>query len=324
MSFYTYLLWTDCVSLADDGLYSLYDRIVSMGILLGLLAAIFWGTGDFCARYATQHIGTYRTLFFMQFIGFAGLSIYLLAMGQLQHLLTSTSWQPWLWALCAALLTIVSSLALYRAFEIGTLTLVSPITSSYAAVTALLAFLSGEVLTRVHSIALWLVLCGIVIASTPLTQAAHTGKVALVFPWHASSLRGIGWALVASLGYGITCWMLAFHVTPLLGGIVPVWLIRGTTPCVLAVCMPLTRQSLVWPSGNVWWFLIGVGVFDTLAYIAYTSGLLQGQVSIVTMLASLYSAVTVLLAWIFLREKLQKQQWLGLGIIFIGVALINI
>ena len=48
-----------------------------MGIILGLSAALFWGTADFLVRYSTRIIGTYRTLFYMQFIGFACLSIFL-------------------------------------------------------------------------------------------------------------------------------------------------------------------------------------------------------------------------------------------------------
>jgi drug/metabolite transporter (DMT)-like permease len=35
------------------------------------------------------------------------------------------------------------------------------------------------------------------------------------------------------------------------------------------------------------------------------------------------STVTVLLAWMFLRERLQWSQWLGVGIIFIGIVLVN-
>ncbi len=41
-------------------------------------------------------------------------------------------------------------------------------------------------------------------------------------------------------------------------------------------------------------------------------------------LISLYSAVTILLAWIFLREHLQWSQWLGVGIIFGGFVLVNL
>jgi drug/metabolite transporter (DMT)-like permease len=48
-----------------------------MGIILGLAAALFWGTADFLVRYSTRIIGPYRTLFYMQFIGLACLSIFM-------------------------------------------------------------------------------------------------------------------------------------------------------------------------------------------------------------------------------------------------------
>jgi len=41
-------------------------------------------------------------------------------------------------------------------------------------------------------------------------------------------------------------------------------------------------------------------------------------------LASLYGAVTVILAWIFLREKLERSQWLGIILIFAGIVLVSI
>ncbi len=44
-----------------------------MAVFLGLVTAFFWGTGDFLARYATLRIGTYRTLFCIQFLGIVGL-----------------------------------------------------------------------------------------------------------------------------------------------------------------------------------------------------------------------------------------------------------
>lgn len=57
-----------------------------------------------------------------------------------------------------------------------------------------------------------------------------------------------------------------------------------------------------------------------LANFAFTTE----QIAIVSVLASLFSAVTVLLAWIFLHDKLQWSQWLGIGIIFVGVVLVKL
>ena len=315
-----------------------------MGILFGLTTALLWGAGDFLARYLTHALGSYRTLFFIQFIGLVSLGIYLLGTGELQQVAAANSWQPWLWAGLASLLNIGSSFALYRAFEMGSLTLVSPIAASYAAVTIVLSFLSGEALTPLHDGGIGLVLLGIIIASTTFSPAtvsnpsgsskeieinassSRTRTVAhgLLSVLRKDAMQGVGWAIVAALGYGTTFWILGFHVTPTLGSIIPVWLIRTLTPCVLVVCAPFARQRLTLPRGSIWWFIVGVSIFDTVAYITYTLGLAQGQVSLITILSSLYSAVTVLLAWIFLRERLRRSQWFGIGIIFVGIALVNI
>ncbi len=315
-----------------------------MGILFGLTTALLWGAGDFLARYVTHALGSYRTLFFIQFIGLVSLGIYLLGTGELQQAVAANSGQPWLWAGLAALLNIGSSFALYRAFEMGSLTLVSPIAASYAAVTIVLSFLSGEALTPLHDGGIGLVLLGIIIASTTFSPArisdpsdsskgikinassSRTRTIVhhLLSVLKKDAMQGVGWAIVAALGYGTTFWILGFHVTPTLGSIIPVWLIRTLTPCVLVVCAPFARQRLTLPRGSVWWFIVGVSIFDTVAYITYTLGLAQGQVSLITILSSLYSAVTVLLAWIFLRERLRRSQWFGIGVIFVGIALVNI
>src|SRR5579885_3298075 len=137
-----------------------------MGVLLGLLAALGWGSADFLARYATRLIGTYRTLFYMQFIGLFSLSVYLLATGQLPRLLETAGWQPWAWCVLVALLNVAGSLALYRAFETGVLMIVSPIAASYAALTVTLSLLSGETLSRLRGIGIGLALIGAVFAAT--------------------------------------------------------------------------------------------------------------------------------------------------------------
>ncbi len=296
-----------------------------MGILLGLTAALCWGSADFFARYATRLVGTYRTLFFMQFFGFACLSVYVLLSGTWRHLFLDVGWQTWVWTLLAIFLNIISSLALYRAFEVGVLTIVSPIAASYAAITVLLAVLVGEVISQIHGVGIAASLVGVVLAATPIPWKLGTKALSIPRTPHTSRLaNGIGLAILASFGYGVAFWLFGFRVTPVLGGVVPVWLVRLITPCVLLIFAPITRQSISIPHGRVWWYLAGVGILDTAAFVAATVGYTTAQVSIVSVLASLFSAVTVLLAWIFLHDRLQWNQWFGVGIIFVGVALVNL
>jgi len=51
--------------------------------------------------------------------------------------------------------------------------------------------------------------------------------------------------------------------------------------------------------------------------------MLREQVSVVSVLASLYGAVTVGLAALFLKENVARLQWLGIAAIFGGIALIS-
>lgn len=295
-----------------------------MGVLLGLLAALGWGSADFLARYATRLIGTYRTLFYMQFIGLSSLSIYLLTTGQLPRLLETAGWRPWAWCVLVALLNVIGSLALYRAFEVGVLMIVSPIAASYAALTVALALLSGETLSRLRGLGIGLALIGAVFAATSF--APHQEVKADVGELRRKQrlTRGAGLAVFAAVAYGVMFWLLGTQVTPALGGVAPIWLIRLVTPCTLALLATPARQNLRLPSGRGWWLIVGVGVLDTSAYVANTIGFTTHQIAVVSVLASLFSTVTVMLAWLFLRERLHWSQWLGVAGIFAGVALVSV
>jgi drug/metabolite transporter (DMT)-like permease len=292
-----------------------------MGILLGLLAALFWGISDFLVRYSARLIGAYRTLLFMQFTGLVALGIYLIVTGNLARSIIINTWQVWAWAALVALLSTFSSLSLYRAFEIGLLLVVSPITGGYAVVTVVLSLLSGECISPMHMLGIVTVLVGAICVATVFGRAPEAGKERRRV---GGLSRGVGWAVLAALGFGTAFWVLGFKVVPVLGGIIPAWLTHLIGPCVLVACAPLARQSIRFPRGRVWWYLGVISVVDTSAFVCYSFGLTLDQVAVVSVLGSLYSAITVILAWIFIREHLQWSQWVGIGVVFAGIVLVNI
>lgn len=73
-----------------------------------------------------------------------------------------------------------------------------------------------------------------------------------------------------------------------------------------------------------WLFVIPTGLLDTMANASYNVGVSVALTSVVVVLSSLFSAVTVLLAWVFLRERLAAWQWVGVLAILVGVALVNL
>jgi drug/metabolite transporter (DMT)-like permease len=67
-----------------------------------------------------------------------------------------------------------------------------------------------------------------------------------------------------------------------------------------------------------------MGLLDTSAFVLSNRGMQMEQVAIVSVLGSLYGAVTVGLAAIFLREHVAKRQWVGIVTIFLGIFLISL
>jgi len=324
----------------------------SLGVILGLTGALCWGMADFAARFASRRVGAYRTLFFMQFFGFIALSIYLKFTGGFSHV--APGWQPWALTVVAGLLNVTASLSLYHSFEIGVMSIVGPVSSSYPALTVALSIASGERINALRGVGIAVTLTGVILAAMSFAPkpaspseasdppdaanpADPNGRSNAVHPRDAINSagavnpsttsrmsRGVGWAILAAIGFGVMFWFLGFHVVPLVGDAVSVWVMRLTALVSLAVVALPARQSIRLPHGGVWWMLAAVGFMDTAAFVANNAGLHIGPVSVVSVLASLYGAVTVLLAWIFLRERLEHSQWLGIVLIFVGIVCVSI
>ena len=75
-------------------------------------------------------------------------------------------------------------------------------------------------------------------------------------------------------------------------------------------------------SGVFWAFLTGIlgGVGNMAYFEAMVKG---GQASVVTPVTALFPMVTVLLALVFLKERLRRVQWIGLGLAFVAIYLLN-
>jgi drug/metabolite transporter (DMT)-like permease len=293
-----------------------------MGILLGLVTALCWGSADLFARFATRRIGTFRTMLYMQLCGFCLLTLVMPRLGGWGHLFDGSGWQPWAWGILAGVLNTSATLALYRSFEIGKLSIVAPISACYPVLTMLLSALTGERLTSVRLFGLVLTIVGVIVVA----HGEQTPEDAnLIDPQTQAKKKrlGVGWAISAAVGFGVMFWLLGLRVVPLLGSSPSVWVIRLTSVVATALVMLVARQSTTLPLRRDMPWILGVGVLDTSAYVFNNYGMLHEQTSVVSVLASLYGAVTVALAALFLREKVTASQWLGIVAIFIGIILIS-
>jgi drug/metabolite transporter (DMT)-like permease len=303
------------------------------GVLFGLTAALCWGVADFLARGATRTGGTFRTLLYIEIVATLALLLVGLPLGwlRLRH-------QPeplLLLTVVLSLLILGGAALLYRAFAIGTLALVSPVAASFAAVTALLAILSGERPTPPQLLGIVLTLAGVVLVSTvpphptqQPVQGTRRGPLGLA--------PGLAEALAATLIFGSAYWGLRF-VVGTLGGVTVAFIgkvsdlvvmVALTAALALLPAKPARSSSLAprrrGPPPGFLALVVPTALLDTAANIAYNVGITTALTSVVAVLSSLFSAVTVLLAWVLLRERLTRWQGLGALAILVGIALVSV
>ena len=289
-----------------------------MGILLGLLTSLTWGGADFIARFATHRIGALRSMLYMQLTGFLLLCFLLPALGGWGHLADGSGWQPWAWGFLAGSFNAMSGLLLYRAFEIGKMAVVAPLSASYPALTLLLSWMTGERVSTVRIVGILCTLAGVVVVAggekTPDENDAEAVQ---------RSGRGIGWAVFAAVGFAVLFWLLGTRVIPSVGAIQTVWMIRLTSALLTAAVVLISKQPMQLPHDEVRWMVLSMGAFDTGAFVLSNLGMKMEQVAVVTVLSSLYGAVTVGFAAIFLKERVSRWQWIGIVTIFVGIFLIS-
>src|SRR5712692_9197612 len=221
-----------------------------MGILLGLLTALTWGGADFIARFATHRIGALRSMLYMQLAGFFLLSSLLPALGGCGHLAERTGWQPWAWGFLAGCFNALSGLALYRAFEIGKMSVVAPLSASYPALTLLLSWMTGERLTMVRIAGILCTLVGVVVVAGGEKTPDENDAAAV-----QRSGRGIGLAMFSAVGFAVLFWLLGVRVIPRVGAIQTVWMISLISKLLTASAIVIVKQPMRFPRGEARWMV---------------------------------------------------------------------
>src|SRR5215475_12871841 len=285
-----------------------------MGILLGLATALAWGSSDFLARFVTRRIGTLRSLFYMQTWGFLLLTLYLVITHSSGHLFDGSGWRPWAWGFLAGGCNTVAMFSFYRCLEVGKVAVVAPLSASYPVLTLLLSMFSGERLSLLRFGGIAAVLIGVILVARGEVTSDDRAK---------SAKSGVVWALIAALLFGTLFWLLGVRIIATTGPYATLWLIRLTGSLASLSVLLFKRIRVFRSLGSSNWQPPLMGLLDTGAFALSNRGMQMEQTSIITVLSSLYGAVTVFLAALFLRERVAPLQWFGIIAIFSGIVLLG-
>lgn len=278
-----------------------------MEILTGLLCMFGWGASDFFAAVSSRKIGNILTLFGMEVVGLLVAFGYLLLSHATFDFASLLKSLPLL--IIITLLQIISFLAFYQGLTKAQVSLVSPLSSSWALVTTILSLIFlKETLTASEAIAITFIVISIFLLSINLGQLIKTKKM--------SVFAGVKEGIVAMGGFGISMFLIVL-VSRTLGWFLPVFFFRLLAVFFLLLYLVFKKnQSFKKQTLSNLFLVIPIGLFDVGAFIAYGIGVRGERASIVAAVAGAFPLVTIILAKIFFKEKIVVNQAIGIiGII---------
>ncbi len=276
-----------------------------MTIAIALAASVTWGTSDFIAGLLSARLPARTVVTCSQIVALVVISAVVLVVGLP---LPPGAW--WLWGGLGGLAEGFGLLALYTGLARGRMGVVTPIAGLGVLVPVTVGLVRGDAVTLLLAAGVVLAIVGGVLASGPEVTAGRS---------EGGNPRSILYAVAAALGLGTT--MVCVDLGSQFSGMHTLWAMRVVSVTVFVVLgLVLTTQWRL--SRSVVPGLLLVGIADLSATALFAVATTRGQISIASVLASLYPVTTILLAWLVAKEHLRPVQVLGVIAALAGIALI--
>jgi drug/metabolite transporter (DMT)-like permease len=274
-----------------------------MGVALALAASLTWGFADFFGPLQSRALGALRVLVYVQLGGLGAIALIVAVRGR------GPSDAVALLAIPAALSGTLGLFAYYRGMAVGAMSVVAPIAGVSAAVPVVVGIVSGDRPSILQLVGIAAALVGVFLAS--VDPGGGGSRVA----------AGVGLALLAAIGFG--GYFPFMHAA----GRADFWwaslFFRLTSTTVILVAAAARRPQLA-VRASVLPLLLLIGIGDMLGNLMYAAASADGLVSVTSVLASLYPIVTVVLARLFLTERVARSQEAGIVLTLIAVGLISV
>ena len=273
-----------------------------LALLFGLGSAAAWGAGDFSGGLATKRSDVYTVVLVTEVVGTIPLVLLALfwggALPPLKHLLLGG---------VGGIFGVVGLLALYRALSEGRMGVVAPVTSVVAAVLPILLGSWWDGLPTA------LEMSGILVALGAVWLLSRDE------PDQPFSFDGLGLPILAGAAFGLYFVFIDQAIVEVM--LWPLVVARLAAVAVLLVFLAVGPRRPM-PSRNLLPLLVIAGLLDVAGNGFFALATQIGRLDIAAVLASFYPGTTAFLAWIILKERLNRTQWMGVSAALAALILI--
>ncbi|MFC8182001.1 MULTISPECIES: DMT family transporter [Nocardiaceae] len=280
--------------------------------MLALVAAVGYGVSDFVGGVASRRVAALRVVIVSY--PFSLVIVLIVAPfvgGQI-------SWVPILWGLASGVAGGLAVWWFYLALASGPMAVVSPLTAVLVAgIPVVAGFAIGERPGALAFVGIALALIAVLLVSKESPDDT-TGEVA-----GGREMKFTPTVAWLTVGSGVT-FALAFICLHQIGDGSGLWPLAASRASATAVvwCVALASGHFTLPHGSVLKLAAFVGILDVVANAALLYAYQGGLLSLVSVIASLYPAATVLLAMVMLGERVGRLQQVGMVVALGAVGLI--
>jgi drug/metabolite transporter (DMT)-like permease len=271
--------------------------------LIALTAAALSGSGDFLGGLASRRGRVTSVVFINHVAGLAAMLVFGPLFGG------SLDAQTILWGSLAGLSGVAAVMALYAGFARSSMAVVSPIAAVGAgAWPVVFDVVRGDVPGPVvlAGILLGLVAIWTISSGDRLTENDAVGA-------------GVAYGMIAGLGFGGLLILLSLGSDS--SGVWALLPARVAGTIAIFVVILATNREFGGDRG-VRMPSIAAGILVTLGNSLFVVAATKGSLAVVSVLAAMFPAATVILAWIVLHERLTRRRQIGLLLALIAVGLV--
>lgn len=291
-----------------------------MAVALALAAALGYGVSDFVGGVLSKRRSLWMVATASQVTAAAATASVALAVPGHPRAL------DFAWGAAAGIAGGVGVSALYRGLSRGRMGVVAPISGTGSAlVPVIVGLATGDRPPALAWIGMAIALPAIVLIPQTRNEAATVpdgnGERPPVRPPGRPAWHGAGYGAIAGVGFGAL-----FATIKQIGGHAGFWPLALTqlmAAVTVAVVAAVLHQRWL-PRGRRLVPVYAFGLLGAAALVCFQLATRHGRLTIVSVIAALYPAVTVAMAAVLLRERLGRVQSLGLALAVIAVVLVTI
>jgi drug/metabolite transporter (DMT)-like permease len=274
------------------------------GFLLAFSSALAYGTADFIGGVGSRRHSSWQIVLFGQATG----ALVMLAAGLI--LPGSPATQDFAWALLAGVGSATGSIFLFRGLARGRMGLVAPISAvGAAALPVMVGAALGERPSGLAWVGVLVALPGIWLVSRDTTSDRPRGL--------SSGTQGVVDGAIAGAGFGIL--FVALAQISVGAGFLPL-AVNQLVGAILTLVLAASLRQPWRPRRSVVGWGGASGVLGASGTLAFTVATGTTSLGVAAVLASLYPAVTVMLAASMLGERIGTGQRAGIGVCTLAVA----